>query len=200
MVTTLDTGGYLLFLTPIGHCGLAWGGGGIVGVVLPEGSEAQTRARMRKTHPLLAEAMVEGGPVQGAPAVPPFARAAGDRIRGLLQGEKDDLLDLRLDMSALPAFHRRVYALVRDIGPAYTATYGEIAQRMGEPGAARAVGQALAKNPFAPVVPCHRVLAAASRLGIYRPGGFSAVGGVLTKLRMLQIEGARLSREPDLFD
>jgi methylated-DNA-[protein]-cysteine S-methyltransferase len=79
-------------------------------------------------------------------------------------------------------------------------TYGEVATRLGEPSAARAVGQALGRNPFAPVVPCHRVLAAAGPSGGYRPGGFSAGGGLATKLRMLQIEGARLGREPGLFD
>jgi methylated-DNA-[protein]-cysteine S-methyltransferase len=66
---------------------------------------------------------------------------------------------------------------------------------VGEPGAARAVGQALGRNPFAPIVPCHRVLAADGR-----SGGFSAQGGVATKLRMLQIEGARIGAEPGLFD
>ena len=78
------------------------------------------------------------------------------------RGDKDDLQDLPLDMSDVPAFHVRVYGLVRGIGPGETMTYGEVAQRLGEPSAARAVGQALARNPFAPVVPCHRVLAAAT--------------------------------------
>jgi len=89
---------------------------------------------------------------------------------------------------------------VRGIGPGETMTYGEVAQRLGEPAAARAVGQALARNPFAPIVPCHRVLAAADAAGNYRSGGFSAGGGIVTKLRMLQVEGARLSRERGLFD
>ena len=78
--------------------------------------------------------------------------------------------------------------------PGETMTYGEMARRLGEPGAARAVGQALGANPFAPVVPCHRILAAHSG-----GGGFSAPGGVATKLRMLQIEKARFGG-PGLFD
>jgi methylated-DNA-[protein]-cysteine S-methyltransferase len=73
-------------------------------------------------------------------------------------------------------------------------TYGEVAQRLGEPGAARAVGQALGANPFAPVVPCHRVLGAQTGTG-----GFSAHGGLLTKLKMLEIEGTRFGG-PGLFD
>jgi methylated-DNA-[protein]-cysteine S-methyltransferase len=187
-----SSAGYLLFDSAIGHCGLAWGGRGLTGVLLPEGSEDETRLRMRRQHPLLHEVP--------EPASPAPVRAAVTRIRGLLLAGKDDLQDLELDMSDLPAFHVRVYSLVRAIGPGSTATYGEIARRLGEPAAARAVGQALARNPFAPVVPCHRVLAAAGLSGSFRPGGFSAGGGVVTKLRMLQTEGARLSPEPGLFD
>jgi methylated-DNA-[protein]-cysteine S-methyltransferase len=67
-----------------------------------------------------------------------------------------------------------------------TLSYGELAARVGSPGAARAVGQALRKNPFAIVVPCHRVLAANGKVG-----GFSAEGGIGTKLRMLEIEGIK---------
>lgn len=184
--------GYLFFDTAVGRCGLAWGGNALTGVLLPEdGGPAATERRMRQLHPLADEAALEASPL---------AKAAVARIQGLLQGEKDDLLDLPLDMSGLPDFNRRVYELVRRIGPGQTATYGEIAGHLGEPAAARAVGQAMARNPFAPVVPCHRVLAAATPSGSYGPGGFSAGGGLTTKLRMLQIEGARLSREPGLFD
>jgi methylated-DNA-[protein]-cysteine S-methyltransferase len=118
-----------------------------------------------------------------------------DRIRALLEGRHDALLDVELDMSGVPEFNQRVYEVTRAIAPGRTLTYGEVASRIGEPGAARAVGQALGHNPFAPVVPCHRVLAARSG-----PGGFSAEGGVATKLRMLQIEKARLGPEPGLFD
>jgi methylated-DNA-[protein]-cysteine S-methyltransferase len=203
-----DASGYLIFESAIGHCGLAWGERGITGVLLPEGSEDETRRRMQKLHPLLADmtgrVSGEGGSpgdvAQQGPRAPLFVRTAVARIRGLLQGEKDDLLDLLLDMSELPPFHRRVYLLVRQVGPGETTTYGELARQLKEPAAARAVGQALAKNPFAPVVPCHRVLAAGSRPLGYAAGGFSAGGGVVTKLRMLQIEGARLSRAPGLFD
>lgn len=146
------------------------------GVQLPEADEARTRVRMRRRFP-------------GAPEVPPppDVCAAAARIAALLGGERDDLRDIGLDMSGVPSFERRVYECVRAIAPGETLTYGEVAARLGEPGAARAVGQALGRNPFAPIVPCHRVLAADGR-----SGGFSARGGVATKLRMLQIEGARI--------
>jgi methylated-DNA-[protein]-cysteine S-methyltransferase len=176
--------GYALFATPIGHCCIAWGERGLVGVQLPGTSVAHTRARMRQSFP-------------DAPETPPPAEVqqAIARITALLHGERDDLLDIVLDMDGVPPFNQRVYALARAIPPGRTLTYGEVATQLGEPGAARAVGQALGANPFAPVVPCHRVLAAGTR-----SGGFSAPGGVATKLRMLQIERARLGHEPGLFD
>jgi methylated-DNA-[protein]-cysteine S-methyltransferase len=98
-------------------------------------------------------------------------------------------------MDRVPPFHRRVYEVARTIPPGATLSYGDLAARLGSPGSARAVGQALGKNPFAIVVPCHRVLAAGGKLG-----GFSANGGIATKLRLLSIEGARSNDAPGLFD
>jgi methylated-DNA-[protein]-cysteine S-methyltransferase len=105
----------------------------------------------------------------------------------LLAGESRDLTDIPLDFDdRVPEFHRRVYDVARTIKPGMTLTYGAIAARLGEPDAARAIGQALGRNPIPIIVPCHRVLAANGT------GGFSAPGGTATKLRLLAIEGARL--------
>lgn len=176
--------GFCLFDTALGACALAWGEELLVGVQLPEADAGRTRARMQRDYPQAPEA-----------EPPPFARAAAGRIAGLLAGVPDDLADLPLDLERLPHFHRRVYAITRAIPPGQVRTYGEIARELGLPGAARAVGQALGRNPFAPVIPCHRVLAAGGRAG-----GFSAEGGTLTKLRLLEIERARLGTAPGLFD
>jgi methylated-DNA-[protein]-cysteine S-methyltransferase len=178
-----DTG-FALFATAIGRCGIAWGERALIGVQLPESSDAGTRARLLRGLPPLAES-----------EPPQWVMLAIVRVQALLNGMQDDLTDIPLDMEGVPPFHRRVYEITRAIPPGRTLTYGEVAQRLGEPGAARAVGQALGHNPFAPVVPCHRVLAAGSG-----GGGFSAEGGVATKLRMLQIENARMGSEPGLFD
>ena len=179
-----DIGGFCVFETPIGWCGIAWGEAGLAGVQLPEGSEGATRACMRRRFPQLQEG-------------PPDALAARAiaRLQALLAGERDQLLDIELDLRGIPDFQQRVYVVTRAIPPGRTLTYGEVAERIGEPGAARAVGQALGHNPFAPVVPCHRVLAARSGAG-----GFSAEGGVATKLRLLQIEQAQFGAEPGLYD
>ncbi len=176
--------GLCLFDTAIGKCGVAWNDDALVSVQLPESDEAGTRARMRRRLPGLKD--VEP---------PHWVREVIVRVQALLCGEHDGLLDVPLAMERVPVFNQRVYEIARAIPPGRTMTYGEVAQQMGEPGAARAVGQALGHNPFAPVVPCHRVLAARSGAG-----GFSAEGGVATKLRMLQIEKAQLGSEPSLFD
>ncbi|HWI81252.1 methylated-DNA--[protein]-cysteine S-methyltransferase [Ramlibacter sp.] len=176
--------GWCLFDTAIGPCGIAWGEQALVGVQLPEGSAAATRACMRRRFPRLPEC-----------AAPARVAAIVARVQRWLEGGHDAMLDVALDMSAVPEFHQRVYQVTRAIAPGHTLSYGEVAARIGEPGAARAVGQALGRNPFAPIVPCHRVLAA--RTGA---GGFSADGGVATKLRLLEIERAQLGSEPGLFD
>jgi methylated-DNA-[protein]-cysteine S-methyltransferase len=165
---------FALFDTAIGRCGIAWGERGIVGVQLPESRTAATRAQLGRRFP---------GAVEARPA--PTVRRAIARLTALLDGEAVDLSDLPLDLQPLPAFQRRVYEVARSIPVGATLTYGELAMRMGEPGAARAVGQALGANPWPIIVPCHRVLAAGGK-----PGGFSAPGGVATKLRLLATEGA----------
>ncbi|HTR59346.1 MAG TPA: methylated-DNA--[protein]-cysteine S-methyltransferase [Casimicrobiaceae bacterium] len=176
--------GFTLFETAIGRCGIAWAERGIVGVQLPESREAETRARMQQRFPEAREA-----------PPPAEVQRAVDAIAALLRGEAMDLSTVALDMERVPPFQRRVYEVARTIPPGETLSYGDIAARLGTPGGARAVGQALGRNPFAIVVPCHRVLAAGGKLG-----GFSANGGIATKLRMLSIEGARANGTPALFD
>jgi methylated-DNA-[protein]-cysteine S-methyltransferase len=180
----MDPPGFALFDTAIGVCGIAWGAAGIVGVQLPEADEAATRERMARRFANLRE--VE------APAA---IRQVMASIRALMNGVPLDLAEIELDLEGVSDFHRRVYAIARRIGPGHVRTYGDIAAELGDKGLARAVGLALGHNPFAPVVPCHRVLAAGGK-----PGGFSAHGGAVSKLRMLAIEGARRDSDtPSLF-
>jgi methylated-DNA-[protein]-cysteine S-methyltransferase len=168
----MATRGYTLFNTPIGPCSVAWGDGGITGVQLPEVNAEATRARILVRFPDVSESQ------------PPttVARAVNDVV-AVLEGRGADLSGVALDLTDVPPFHKKVYALARTIPPGKTLTYGALAARAGSPSSARAVGQAMGKNPFPVVVPCHRVLAANGK-----PGGFSATGGVTTKLRMLAIE------------
>lgn len=180
----MDAPGFALFDTEVGRCAVVWGGGGIVGLRLPDSDEAALRERLAQRWP------------QAREAVPPRAvQQAIDAIVALLHGEPRDLLDVTLDMSRVADFERRVYDIARRIAPGRVRTYGDIAAQLGDPALARAVGQALGRNPFPIVVPCHRVLAAGGKAG-----GFSAPGGLNTKLRLLTLERARLSAEPGLFD
>jgi len=175
---------FALFDTAIGVCGIEWGPRGINGVQLPMGSEEKTRARIRQRH----------GDIDEAAPIEQVQRAI-DRITKLLAGERDDLKDIALDLEEVPAFNRSVYEIARAIPPGETMTYGDIAKRLGGVELSRDVGQALGRNPCPIVVPCHRVLAAGQK-----PGGFSANGGVVTKLKMLAIEGAVVNHTPNLFD
>jgi methylated-DNA-[protein]-cysteine S-methyltransferase len=174
---------FALFDTAIGRCAIAWSARGIVAVQLPEADESRTRARLRRRFPQA----VEGPP-------PPDVHRAIDGIVALLAGEPRDLTGVVIDDADIPAFNRQVYAVVRTIPPGKTITYGEIAKRLGDPLLARDVGQAMGENPTPIVMPCHRVLAAGGKTG-----GFSANGGVTTKLRLLTIEGAQPGG-PTLFD
>jgi O-6-methylguanine DNA methyltransferase len=164
-----------VFETAIGACGVAWRGRGLVGVQLPEGSAEAVRARLLARFP---------GALEGPP--PAAVQRVIDGIVRLLAGGAPDLASAALDLEGLPPFHRRVYEAARALPAGATVSYGELAALVGAPGAARAVGQALRRNPFPIVVPCHRVLAAGGKAG-----GFTAAGGLATKLRLLAIEGAK---------
>ena len=155
----------------------------MTGAWLPERNADALRRRIGRRLPQARES-----------APPPPVRAAIEAIVCLVGGAPADLGGVPLDMDGLPEFHRRVYEIARGIPPGQTLTYGEIARRLGDATRARAVGQALGANPFPILVPCHRVLAAHGRTG-----GFSAPGGATTKLRLLEIEGARAKAIPTLF-
>jgi methylated-DNA-[protein]-cysteine S-methyltransferase len=174
---------YTLFETAIGAVGIAWNPRGLIGVQLPHSDEAKTRRRMRQRFPAAQEA-----------SPPPEVQAAIDGITALLRGEPRDLNDIKIDDSETPEFNAKVYAITRKVPPGKTITYGEIATQLGDKLLARDVGQALGQNPCPIVMPCHRVLAAGGK-----SGGFSAVGGVVTKLKLLSIEGAE-PNGPTLFD
>ena len=166
--------GWALFETAIGSCGIAWRSTGIAGVQLPEADSDATLARLRRRFPELA------------PAEPPdWVAQIVAAVRGLLAGEGAALAAVPLDWSGISSFEASVYREALGIPAGQTRTYGAIAEQLGEPGQARAVGQALGRNPWPIIVPCHRIVAAEGRTG-----GFSAHGGSATKLRLLELEGA----------
>ena len=169
------------FDTAIGRCALIWGERGVVGAMLPE---RDVEGRILRRYPNAVET-----------APPPAVADAIGAIQALLRGEAADLGGVALDFRDAPALHRQVWEIARGIPPGETLTYGDIARRLGDVALSQQVGQALGKNPIPIIVPCHRVLAASGRTG-----GFSAPGGVGTKMKMLSIERARTSPAPSLFD
>jgi len=176
--------GVHIFDTAIGPCGLCWNARGITAAMLPEATAEGTLARIRKRRP---EAVVMEPP-------PEIARAVAAVI-ALTEGEPVDLTDIPLDQEGYPEFERQVWAICHAIPRGQTLTYGDIARQIGDVALSRAVGQALGANPIPIIVPCHRVVAADGK-----SGGFSAPGGVSTKLKLLNIERAATSAQPGLFD
>lgn len=168
---------YLIFATASGFCGMAWSSAGIGRFLLPVNAAEECERVMRRRAP------------RAEPGVPPPAVSeAITGARGYFEGHETDFAHLVLDLSREDAFCQRVYAALRRVGWGQTTTYGALAKDLGcGPEAARAVGQAMARNPMPLIIPCHRVLAAGGKVG-----GFSAPGGASTKLQMLGLEGVQI--------
>ena len=175
---------YTIFDTPIGRCGIAWSVAGVVGVQLAEAREIETRKRLFKHFP---EARETRPPANVALAI--------EGIAASLRGESADFSDVALDMNGIPAFSQRVYRITREIPRGATLTYNEIAVKLAASGAVHAVSRAIGRNPFVIIVPCHRVLEA---------GGYadhiSPYGGIISKRRLLSIEGTPSPSTRTLFD
>lgn len=176
--------GYTIFDTGVGRCGIAWGPAGIVGVQLPEVRELDTRRRLFQLYPDARELRP-----------PPNVQAAIEGIAALLRGAAGDFDDVVLDMAGIPAFSQRVYACARSIPRGETRTYAEIASALRASGAVHSVAQAIGRNPFTIIVPCHRVLEAGNYADRISPHG-----GTISKRRLLSIEGARPIASKTLFD
>ncbi len=177
--------GYTIFDTGVGRCGIAWSHAGIVGVQLPEAREIETRKRLFQLYPDAREQRPPGD-----------VETAIEVIAALLRGEPADLSDVTLDMNGIYAFNARVYAFTRGIPRGETITYGEIAARLRLSGAVHSIAQALARNPFVIIVPCHRVLEAGAYADRMSPNG-----GTISKRRLLSLEGAHgASASKTLFD
>jgi methylated-DNA-[protein]-cysteine S-methyltransferase len=171
---------YTVVTTVLGICGVAWNATGLTRVQLPESSVHTTEARLQRR---LATRVV--GPLPGM-----IARAA-EALQRYCAGERETFASIPLDASALSEFDARILTMLRDVPWGHTTTYGSLAATVGAPDAARAVGAAMARNPWPIIVPCHRVLASGGAMG-----GFSAYGGTMTKQKLLGLEGYGLGALP----
>lgn len=172
-----------LFDTALGRIGIAWRDDVVVAVQLPERDDETTMLRMAQTVGMMV-------PAEPSTAITDAMAAIAD----LLDGGEADLDFIEIDLGTRSEFDSAVYAVTRAIPAGESLTYGEVAERVGQPGAAQAVGRAMGANPIPVIVPCHRVLGAKGQLI-----GFSAAGGVETKRKMLLIEGCP-AIPPSLFD
>jgi methylated-DNA-[protein]-cysteine S-methyltransferase len=176
--------GYSIFDTGIGRCGIAWGEFGIIGVQLPEAREIDTRKRLFQLYPDARELRP-----------PANVEMAIEGIVALLRGGDSDLSGVTLDMTGVPGFNQRVYAFARTIPRGETRTYDEVASSLRASGAVYSVAQAIKRNPFMIIVPCHRVLEAGHYADKISPNG-----GAISKRRLLSIEGAQTTASKTLFD
>lgn len=165
------------FLTSWGAAGLTWNETGLVGFELPGFAPQHSGAN--------------SGADEDVDAIPDWIAAVINRVQAHFIGRLQDFRDVVLDWSRVSDFQQAVYRHTQAVKPGHTISYGEIARRMALPPAgARAVGVALASNPWPLLVPCHRVIAADGKMT-----GFSGPGGVRTKTRLLALEGAELLSE-----
>lgn len=154
------------FDTPLGRCGLEWQDASLTRFMLPGFTPQPER--------------------EAAP--PPWVEALIARVGRHLAGEFQDFSDVPYNFSTHPPFLVEVLRANLRVKAGHTATYGEIAQAIGQPPAAsRAVGAALGANPWPLLIPCHRIVAASGKLT-----GYSGPGGIDTKARLLALEGAQL--------
>jgi len=175
---------YAIFDTGIGRCGIVWSEAGIVAVQLPEAREIETRRRLFKVYPEAREVRP-----------PPVVESAIEGIAVQLRGRPVDLSDLPLDMAGITTFNQRVYEFTRAIPRGETRTYAEVASQLRRAGAELSVAQAIGKNPFMVIVPCHRVLEA----GHYADKN-SLFGGTISKRHLLSLEGSCPIASKTLFD
>ena len=176
--------GYSIFDTGLGRCGIAWGDQGVMGVQLPEAREIDTRKRLFQLYPEARELRP-----------PPNVEIAIEGIIALLRGGECDLSEVTLDMTGIPDFNQRVYDFARTIPRGETRTYAEVASGLRASGAVYSVAQAIGRNPFMIIVPCHRVLEAGHYADKISPNG-----GAISKRRLLSIEGAQTTASKTLFD
>ena len=164
---------YVIFPVTWGHFGLAGGEKGLLRTCLPSPRSEEIKARLLKDIPF-------------AQFNSSFLKQLQGQIAAYFEGPAMNLgPEIPVDLSGLTYFQAIVLTSCRQIKLGRTITYAELANKIGRHGAARAVGNALAKNPLPLVIPCHRILRSDKGLG-----GFSAPGGITLKTRLLSHEQA----------
>jgi len=164
---------YIIFSTSLGWVGILGSKKGLRELIFPQPSQQQAFHLLNKSnlkpHITLTEAKAN------------YFSDLPQRIKHYLSGKPVSFPD-RLDLTRASPFQKRVWEITQSIPHGETRAYAWVADKIGMPRAARAVGQALARNPLPLIIPCHRVICNDGRLG-----GFSD-GGELWKRRLLKME------------
>jgi methylated-DNA-[protein]-cysteine S-methyltransferase len=156
---------YCLFETPLGTCGIAW--------IISDSTDGQpvvTFFHLPEATKKLTEKRIAGITHDCRTSAPP-PRIAGiiKKVQMHLRGDAQDFRDIAVEQDGAGLFTEQVYEAARKILAGRTMTYGDLAKAMNRPAAARAVGQALGRNPVPLIIPCHRVLAAGGKAGGFSP-------------------------------
>jgi methylated-DNA-[protein]-cysteine S-methyltransferase len=134
---------------------------------------------------------------EGDPDAARHLHDAASAVRAWLDGDVAALRAIEVDLADRPAWDRQVLEAVRGIAPGTTASYGGVARMIGRPGAARAVGGAVGRNPVGLAIPCHRVIAGDGSLGGYGGGTWGGrEAGLELKRQLLAREGVRIPGSP----
>lgn len=165
---------YVIFPVKWGYFGLAGSEKGLLRTCMPGPRYEEIKAHLLKDIPF-------------AQFNRSFLKQLQQQIAAYFEGPAADFgSQIPVDLSGLTDFQAAVLTACRQVRLGRTRTYAQIADKIGRPGAARAVGNALARNPLPLIIPCHRILHSGSGLG-----GFSAPGGILLKERLLMHENPR---------
>jgi methylated-DNA-[protein]-cysteine S-methyltransferase len=159
---------YVTFNTEMGWVGVLGSKNGLVRTTLPQGSEREALALL-------------GDEASQAIRSPDSFGDLVERLRAYFSGYRVAFSD-RLDLTGVTSFQCQVWEAARLIPYGEARSYGWVAEQIGKPGAARAVGQAIGRNHLPVIVPCHRVIASDGTLG-----GFG--NGLETKRQLLRLEG-----------
>jgi methylated-DNA-[protein]-cysteine S-methyltransferase len=162
---------YIIFNTNMGWVGILGSDKGLLRTTLPQHSAQEARRLLGNgvNHAVRSHNLFDG---------------LMERFRVYLSGDRITFPD-ELDLSGATPFQRKVWEITKLIPYGETRSYTWVAEQVNKPRAARAVGQALARNPLPIIIPCHRVITTNGKLG-----GFS--GGVETKRRLLHLEASAI--------
>ena len=165
---------YSIFKTKIGSCSLSFSDTKLLSFYLPHEDKNFLKSKFKASSLIYLSKDKE----------PEWVKTLISKVQEHFSGNLQDFKNIPISLESCSDFTKSVYIAAKKIPAGSTCSYSELAKKINNPKSSRAVGTALGKNPFLLIVPCHRVITSAGKLG-----GFSAFGGIKTKQKILEIEG-----------